>query len=210
MSKAKSIFQLLTEKPWEKGQIEADNKHEGQTLNLSKHKVGLRTIMVVSTVLFSLFIVAYSDRMLVSDWRNMPEPWLLWLNTGILVLSSIIFYLTENYSKKDLYEKTKNGLYFIGFLAYAFLIGQLIVWYQLMNTGYYATTNVANAFFYLFTTLHGLHIIGGIYFWGKTTTKFLKKNNDKKDINHQIEICAIYWHFLLVVWIVLFGLMLSS
>ena len=210
MSKAKSIFQLLTEKPWEKGQIEADNKHEGQTLNLSKHKVGLRTIMVVSTVLFSLFIVAYSDRMLVSDWRNMPEPWLLWLNTGILVLSSIIFYLTENYSKKDLYERTKNGLYFIGFLAYAFLIGQLIVWYQLMNTGYYATTNVANAFFYLFTTLHGLHLIGGIYFWGKTTTKFLKKNNDKKDINHQIEICAIYWHFLLVVWIVLFGLMLFT
>ena len=210
MSKAKSIFQLLTEKPWEKGQIEADNKHEGQTLNLSKHKVGLRTIMVVSTVLFSLFIVAYSDRMLISDWRKMPEPWLLWLNTGILVLSSIVFYLTENYSKKDLYERTKNGLYFIGFLAYAFLIGQLIVWYQLMNTGYYATTNVANAFFYLFTTLHGLHLIGGIYFWGKTTTKFLKKNNDKKDINHQIEICAIYWHFLLAVWIVLFGLMLSS
>ena len=166
--------------------------------------------MVVSTVLFSLFIVAYSDRMLISDWRKMPEPWLLWLNTGILVLSSIVFYLTENYSKKDLYERAKNGLYIVGFLAYAFLIGQLIVWYQLMSTGYYATTNVANAFFYLFTTLHGLHLIGGIYFWGKTTAKFLKKNNDKKDINHQIEICAIYWHFLLAVWIVLFGLMLSS
>ena len=209
MSKTRSILQLLTEKPWEKEQIETDNKHEGRTLSLSKHKVGLRTIMIVSTVLFSLFIVAYSDRMLVSDWRSMPEPWLLWLNTGILILSSIVFFLTQNYSKKDLYEKTKNGLYFIGFLAYAFLIGQLIVWYQLMNSGYYATTNVANAFFYLFTTLHGLHLIGGIYFWGKTTAKFLK-NNNKKDINHLIEICAIYWHFLLAVWIVLFGLMLSS
>ncbi len=209
MSKTRSILQLLTEKPWEKEQIESDNKHEGRTLSLSKHKVGLRTIMIVSTVLFSLFIVAYSDRMLVSDWRSMPEPWLLWLNTGILILSSIVFFLTQNYSKKDLYEKTKNGLYFIGFLAYAFLIGQLIVWYQLMNSGYYATTNVANAFFYLFTTLHGLHLIGGIYFWGKTTAKFLK-NNNKKNINHLIEICAIYWHFLLAVWIVLFGLMLSS
>tara|TARA_Y100001970_G_scaffold210940_1_gene257430 strand:- start:4457 stop:5086 length:630 start_codon:yes stop_codon:yes gene_type:complete len=209
VSKTRSILQLLTEKPWEKEQIESDNKHEGRTLSLSKHKVGLRTIMIVSTVLFSLFIVAYSDRMLVSDWRSMPEPWLLWLNTGILILSSIVFFLTQNYSKKDLYEKTKNGLYFIGFLAYAFLIGQLIVWYQLMNSGYYATTNVANAFFYLFTTLHGLHLIGGIYFWGKTTAKFLK-NNNKKNINHLIEICAIYWHFLLAVWIVLFGLMLSS
>jgi len=210
VNKQKSIFQLLTEKPWEKDQIEADNKHEGQTLSISKYKVGLRTIMVVSSVLFSLFIVAYSDRMLVSDWRSMPEPWLLWLNTGILVLSSIVFYLTENYSKKDLYEKTKNSLYFIGFLAYSFLIGQLIVWYQLMGIGFYATTNVANAFFYLFTTLHALHLVGGIYFWGKTTQKFLSKKEDKKHINHQIEICAIYWHFLLAVWIVLFGLMLST
>ena len=209
MSKEKSIFKLLTEKPWEKDQIEADNKHEGQTLSLSKYKVGLRTIMIVSTVLFSLFIVAYSDRMLVQDWRNMPEPWMLWLNTAILLLSSIVFHFTQSYSKRELYEKTKNCLYFIGFLAYAFLIGQLIVWYQLMGTGYYTTTNVANAFFYLFTTLHGLHIVGGIYFWGKTTSKFLKKI-DKKDTNHQIEICAIYWHFLLAVWIVLFGLMLSS
>ena len=132
MSLIKKLFGALTEKPWEQDQIEADNKHQGQTLSLSKYKLGLRTIMVVSTVLFSLFIVAYSDRMLINDWRNMPEPWWLWINTGILILSSIMFYLTEGYSKKDLYDKTKNGLYFIGFLAYAFLIGQLIVWYQLM------------------------------------------------------------------------------
>ena len=210
MSKKKSIFQLLTEKPWEQDQIEADNEHQGQTVNLTKQKLGLRTIMAASTVLFSLFVVAYSDRMLVHDWRNMPEPWLLWFNTGILVISSLVFHQTVKYAKNDLFDKTKNGLYFIGFLAYAFLIGQLIVWYQLMGTGYYATTNVANAFFYLFTTLHGLHIIGGIYFWGRTTSKFIKKNIDKKELNHQIEICGIYWHFLLVVWIVLFGLMLSS
>ena len=107
-------------------------------------------------------------------------------------------------------RQTKNGLYFIGFLAYSFLIGQLIVWYQLMSTGYYATSNVANAFFYLFTTIHGLHIIGGIYFWGKTTSKFIKRSHKKEEINNLIDICAVYWHFLLVVWLVLFGLMLTS
>ena len=210
MSKKKSIFQLLTEKPWEKDQIEADNEHQGQTLSLTKQKVGLRTLIAASTVLFSLFIVAYSDRMLVNDWRNMPEPWLLWFNTGILVISSIVFHQTTKYAKKEIFDKTKNCLYFIGFLAYSFLIGQLIVWYQLMNTGYYATSNVANAFFYLFTTIHGLHIIGGIYFWGKTTSKFIKRSLDKNQINNLIDICAVYWHFLLAVWLVLFGLMLSS
>ena len=196
MNKKKSIFQLLTEKPWEKDQIEADNEHQGQTVNLSKHKLGLRTIMASSTVLFSLFIVAYSDRMLVNDWRNMPEPWLLWFNTGILVISSIVFHQATKYAEKEIFDKTKNCLYFIGFLAYSFLIGQLIVWYQLINTGYYATSNVANAFFYLFTTIHGLHIIGGIYFWGKTTSKFIKRSLKKEDINNLIDICAVYWHFL--------------
>ena len=210
MNRKKSIFQLLTEKPWETDQIEADNAHEGRTVNISKQKLGLRTIMAASTVLFSLFVVAYSDRMLVNDWRNMPEPWLLWFNTGILVISSLVFHQTTKYAKNELFDKTKNGLYFIGFLAYSFLIGQLIVWYQLMNTGYYATSNVANAFFYLFTTIHGLHIIGGIYFWGKTTSKFIKRSLKKEDINNLIDICAVYWHFLLVVWLVLFGLMLSS
>ncbi len=210
MSKKKSIFQLLTEKPWETDQIEADNEHEGRTLNLTKHKLGLRTIMAASTVLFSLFVVAYSDRMLVSDWRNMPEPWLLWLNTGILIISSLVFHQTAKYAKKEIFDKTKNGLYFIGFLAYSFLIGQLIVWYQLMSTGHYATSNVANAFFYLFTAIHGLHIIGGIYFWGKTTSKFVKRSVEKDEINNLIDICAVYWHFLLAVWLVLFGLMLFT
>ena len=210
MSKTKSIFELLTEKPWEKGQIESDNKHEGQTLSLSKYKVGLRTIMVVSTVIFSLFIVAYSDRMLVHDWRSMPEPWLLWLNTGIIILGSLAFHFTKLASDKNQNDKTKNGLFLVGILAYSFLIGQLLAWYQLMNSGYYATTNVANAFFYLFTTLHGLHLIGGLYFWGRTTSKFLSKNSKAEDIRHSIELCAIYWHFLLAVWLVLFGLMLFT
>ena len=210
MSNKKSIFQLLTEKPWEKDQIAADNEHQGQTVNLSKQKLGLRTIMAASTVLFSLFVVAYSDRMLISDWKSMPEPWLLWINTVILVISSIVFHLTSKYAKKEIYDKTKNGLYFIGFLAYLFLIGQLIVWYQLISVGYYATSNVANSFFYLFTTIHGLHLVGGIYFWGKTTSKFIEKSLKKDDINNLIDTCATYWHFLLAVWIVLFGLMLLT
>ena len=166
--------------------------------------------MVVSTVIFSLFIVAYSDRMLVQDWRSMPEPWLLWLNTGVIILGSLVFHFTKLASDKNQNNKTKNGLYLVGFLAYSFLIGQLLAWYQLMSSGYYATTNVANAFFYLFTTLHGLHLIGGLYFWGRTTSKFLKKNSKAEDVKHSIELCAIYWHFLLAVWLVLFGLMLFT
>ena len=210
MRKQESIFKLLSQKPWESSQAEIDNNHDGKTFGISKAKLGVRTIMTVSTVIFSLFIVAYSDRMLIHDWRNMPEPWLLWVNTAVLIMNSYLFHNTKIAADQNDSKKIKRGLYTVGFLAYSFLIGQLIVWYQLMNLGYFATSNVANAFFYLFTTLHGLHLLGGLYFWGRTTSKFLVGNNKLPNILHNNELCAIYWHFLLFVWLVLFGLMLFT
>ena len=85
MKKKESIFQLLTQKPWEPAQAEIDDLHSGETLSLSKGKLGLRFIMIVSTIFFCLFIVTYADRMVYSDWKNMPEPKLLWFNTIIPV-----------------------------------------------------------------------------------------------------------------------------
>ena len=210
MKKEESIFKILTQKPWEPSQVAIDNKHDGKTFGMSKAKLGVRTIMTVSTVLFSLFIVAYSDRMLIHDWRSMPEPWLLWVNTAVLILNSYFFHNTKIASDQNDTKKTKKGLYTVGFLAYSFLVGQLIVWYQLMSLGYFATSNVANAFFYLFTALHGLHLLGGLFFWGRATSKFLEGKYKLSKIQHTIELCAIYWHFLLLVWLVLFGLMLFT
>lgn len=209
--KEEGIFQILSQKPWESSQAIIDNNHSGKNFGTNKESLGVKTIIVVSTVIFSLFIVAYSDRMLIHDWRSMPKPGLLWINTAILILNSYFFHLTVRASEEDNYKKTKNGLYAVGFLAYLFLFGQLIVWYQLLEKGYFLSSNVANAFFYLFTTLHGLHLLGGLYFWGRATSKFLK--NDHKSFitkNRAIALCAFYWHFLLVVWLVLFGLMLFS
>ena len=166
--------------------------------------------MVVSTVIFSLFIISYSDRMLVHDWKSMPEPWLLWVNTAILVLNSYFFHKTKIAAGNIGYTKIKKGLFIVGFLAYSFLIGQLIVWYLLISNDYYASSNPANAYFYLFTTVHGLHLLGGLIFWARITSKLLKGSYNSENLRHNIELCAIYWHFLLCVWFVLFGLMLFT
>ncbi len=53
MKKKETIFQLLTQKPWDPAQAKIDNMHDGETLNLSKGKLGLRYIMVVSSIFFS-------------------------------------------------------------------------------------------------------------------------------------------------------------
>ena len=205
-----NIFKLLSQKPWEASQAAIDNQHDGKTLYSSKAKLGVKTIMIVSTVIFSLFVVSYSDRMLVHDWRSLSEPWLLWINTIILIFTSFVFHKAKNLSDKNEFEKAKNYLLLVGFLTFAFITGQLLVWQYYVNLGQYVSTNPANAFFYLFTALHGVHVLGGLFFWGKATTKLFTKNFSVLKIKQAIELCAIYWHFLLIVWFILFGLMIAT
>ena len=208
--KEESFFKLISQKPWETSQAILDNQHDGKTLAVSKAKLGVRTVMVVSTVIFSLFVISYSDRMLIHDWRSLSEPWLLWVNTMILVLTSVIFHKTKLLAENNEFEKTKNILLVVGFLTFAFITGQLLVWQYFVNLGQFASTNPANAFFYVLTALHSLHVLGGLYFWAKVTTKLFKGNYNVSKIKHNIELCAMYWHFLLIVWFVLFGLMVAT
>ena len=59
--------------------------------------------------------------------------------------------------------------------------------------------------------LHGLHLIGGLIYWIMTIRKvWIPSDIVIAKTNHTVELCAIYWHFLLAVWVVLFGLMLFS
>ena len=97
-----------------------------KTLSVSKAKLGVRTIMVVSTVIFSLFVVSYSDRMLIHDWKSLSEPWLLWINTIILILTSIVFHRTKFLAENNEFEKAKNSLFVVGFLSFAFITGPVI------------------------------------------------------------------------------------
>ena len=211
MKNKESIFQLLSQKPWDPEQAKIDNVHDGATLDVSKGKFGLRYLMVISTIFFCLFIVTYSDRLVYADWQSMPEPFLLWLNTLILFITSGVFIVAQIASKKNQFEVAKNRLLAIGFLSLVFLIGQLLVWSQLIYLGYYVSSNPSNAYFYVFTALHGLHLIGGLIYLFMTIKKVWIPNEIIiAEAKHTIELCAIYWHFLLAVWIVLFGLMLFT
>ena len=111
MKKEEGIFKILSQKPWESSQVAIDNEHDGKTFGMSKAKLGVRTIMTVSTVIFSLFIVAYADRMLVHDWRSMPEPWLLWVNTAVLIMNSYFFHNVKISADQNNNKEIKRGLY---------------------------------------------------------------------------------------------------
>lgn len=200
----------LTAKPWEKKQSASDNEYDAAELTLAPARVGLWLFLAVITSFFGLLISAYGMRIQFWDWRPLAQPSLLWLNTAMLIASSAAFQWTRKRAKRGDAKGVKAGLLASGLFAFAFLAGQLLAWQQLNASGQFAASDAAIAFFYLFTGLHGLHLLGGLFVWGKTTVRIWLGAAGLSELRLSIELCSVYWHFLLLVWLVLFGVLLSQ
>ena len=204
-----SIFHELAKKPWLDESQNADSLQEQGAFFLPAEKVGLRVFLVVVTVIFTLLVIAYADRTTFSTWRPIPVPGLLWLNTALLIASGFAMQRARNSARSDYMKGVRDGLLLGGCLTLAFLVGQLFVWQQLVNLGYYAAGNSANAFFYLLTAVHGLHMLGGLVAWLRSVSR-LSHSSTVSDVRLSVELCTSYWHYLLLIWLVLFGLLLVS
>lgn len=201
------LKQTLNTQPWVSEA--ADNEVNGASVDSSTKAVALMTFLAVATSVFGLFISAYTIRMDEADWRPLEEPTLLWTNTVMLILASIVYHWTRNAAVKGNMDQVKPGLTVAGALTILFLFGQIVAWRQLNAAGYYVDLNPANAFFYLLTAVHGLHMLGGLWVWAKSTIN-VWTGADSDSVRLSIELCTVYWHFLLLVWIVLFGMLLST
>lgn len=203
------LFQQgLTSKPW----LETGVSPEFETPNgkrLPKTKLGLSVFLGVVGGLFALFISGYVMRMEYSDWRNMPVPTILWVNTAILVVSSITLHLALISARKQDLKSVKVCLLSVGVTTIAFLVGQLMAWQQMSVTGYGLTANPANSFFYLLTGFHGLHILGGLIALTRVTLSAWSDHQSPERLTHRIDVCALYWHGLLAIWLVLFVVMMG-
>lgn len=202
------FFRQLTEKPWAPVQ---GNVHlqDGSAFSVPAATVGLRVFLAVVTSLFSLLIMAYRTRMGFEDWRSAPQLSLLWLNTAMLVLSSVAMQWAKIAARRGERDGVTAGLVGGGAFAIAFLGGQLWAWRQLSMLGAFDITKPAIGFFYLITALHGLHLLGGLGAWGWTAAN-VWRGVDVAHLRLSVELCAVYWHFLLLVWLVLFGLLFSG
>jgi cytochrome c oxidase subunit III len=197
--------QRLTAKPWlEEGPI--DDYPGTGAMTLPAAKIGLGVFLAVAGCLFTLFISAYSMRMNMADWRALPVPKLLWFNTAVLVLSSVALQWAHLAARRNDIDGVILGLLAGGAAAVTFLVGQLLAWQQLRVAGYLVASNPANSFFYLITAVHGLHLTGGLVALGRTTSK-VWRGARMTQVRLSVELCAIYWHFLLLVWLVLLGLL---
>jgi cytochrome c oxidase subunit III len=205
------LARRLTAKPWETSGS-ADELQAGGTTSLPPAKLALFILLAVITSLFGLFISAYWMRMQHAhgDWSPLAVPQVLWLNTGLLVLSSAGMQWAREAAKRGQAERVRVALIAGGALAWAFLAGQLLAWNQLSASGHFVASSPAAGFFYLLTGVHGLHLLGGLCVWGKTVVAMAQPGVELVDLRLSVELCTVYWHYLLLVWLVLFAVLLST
>lgn len=201
------LKQSFNTQPWVAEAVE-EAAHQAP-FNARPKLVALTTFLAVVTSFFALTLSAYSLRMELGDWVPLTEPQLLWINTAVLVLASVAFQWTRNMAVGGRTSQIRPGLLLTGVLTSAFLVGQFVAWQQLNASGQYITSNPSNAFFFLLTGVHGLHILGGMYVWARATVRTFGGHHADA-VSHSVELCTIYWHFLLLVWLIIFGLMLST
>jgi cytochrome c oxidase subunit 3 len=204
-----SLFSRLGEKSWETpGAAHPDPA----SYRPEAAKIGLMVYLVVASFLFFLITSAYLMRMGVdtghgahgstADWHPMPEPPLIWINTVVLMLASLAWEAARSLESQGRAAAVRRAFTGAGALGLLFLVGQLLLWRDYAAAGYFLESNPANSFFYLITALHGLHIGGGLFVWVRALLR--------RRAPLPIQLCAAYWHFLLLLWLAMLALLIST
>ena len=199
-----ALASRLTAKPWE---------NRGETgdvgaIGTPPTRIGLYVFMAVVTSLFALFLTAYAMRMHQSvGWCHLTIPTLVWWNTLVLVGASFAMQAASSAASRGRRRASQLALSLAGALTIAFLAGQVLAWQAVGPSLYFIQGSPAIAFFYVLTTVHGLHLVGGLYVLGRAALRFAG-GAELIDLRESLSLCAVYWHFLLLVWLAVFGVLL--
>jgi cytochrome c oxidase subunit 3 len=166
--------------------------------------MGIAGIVMIFAAFTSALVVR---RGLSTDWVPTALPHILFLNTVVLLSSSVTLELSRRSLRARRGSEFARWLYLTVALGLAFVGGQLEAWKELASRGVYLSTNPSSSFFYLLTAAHGIHLLGGIVallVLGFRTQKLAAM--PKKRV--AVEVTSIYWHFMDGLWIYLLILLM--
>jgi cytochrome c oxidase subunit 3 len=178
-------------------------------LAMNPKKFAMWIFIMSVLMIFGALTSAYIVRRAEGNWLDFVLPQLFWLNTGVIMISSMTMHWAYLAAKRDRLETVKIAMVITTILGVAFLVGQYMAWGQLVDQKIYLVGNPSGSFVYILSGLHGLHIVGGVIFLLIVLTSTFKYKVHSKSLN-QIEMCATYWHFLGGLWLYLFVFLLLT
>src|SRR5580693_9364109 len=164
-------------------------------------------IAIVSIVMFFMAMASAYIYLRASSnrWVPLHLPWIVWINTAVLLLSSGVMELARRRLAVGDVRQFRRLWFVATILGVLFLFGQLAAWRQFVLEGFYVATNQGSSFFYIFTGLHGLHLLGGIC--ALLYVAFRKFERAKVSRVVAAEVASYYWHFMDGLWIFLLALL---
>jgi len=150
---------------------------------------------------------------LLHDWFPVPLPKLLFLNTVVLMISSVTMELARRQAARKALAQlaslpgvSVDGKEEISWLALtvvlglSFLAGQWMVWRELAASGFYVASSPSSSFVYLLTGMHGVHLFGGVVaLLSAGAASVLRRSADSQSI--VVDVTGWYWHFMAVLWL---------
>jgi cytochrome c oxidase subunit 3 len=160
--------------------------------------LALAAIVMFFMALVSAYIVRKGQG---GDWRPINLPQIVWINTLVLVASSITLEASRRAYDRD--DATSFRLLWgaTTVLGLAFLAGQYIAWRQLAAAGVYIASNPSSSFFYLLTAAHAAHLVGGLAALLYVLTRgwaYLRRSS-----GIAASVTGVYWHFMDGLWVFL-------
>jgi len=182
-----------------------DKNHRKRQPSPNRYYTGVAIGIVAVLMFFMALASAFLVRKGGADWVPARIPALLWLNTIVLITSSVTLEL----ARKRLAHSDASGFRRLWLattiLGVVFLVGQVVAWRVLVGQGIYLASNPASSFFYIFTGAHALHLLGGV-----GALLFVAKRNFRRaQVTQTVaaEVTSYYWHFMDALWLFLLALL---
>jgi cytochrome c oxidase subunit 3 len=166
--------------------------------------IALSGIVMFFTALGSAFIVRQGFA--ITDVQFLAVPRILWLNTLILLASSVTLLKSRRSFLAGQEDEFRHWWGLTAILGLFFLAGQTIAWWQMVRAGVYLATNPDSSFFYVFTVAHAIHLFGGIA--ALLAVAFRRPRHLTRVT--ATEVAAIYWHFMDGLWVCLLVLFVAE
>jgi cytochrome c oxidase subunit 3 len=195
--------------------IEAQLGKDGATREREMTSLSLVTVIVILatvTMTFGSMIAVFFYRSLAPQfWGHLKISPLLWVTTATLLFSSMTFEKAQEHLSQNDQVGFYHLLQWTTGLGVLFLLGQIAAGYQILHSGVVLANNPHSWFIFLFSGLHGIHIVAGLiglaYLLWRTrepasgpryqmTTRVLARG---------VSIC---WHYLDFLWLLMFALLL--